>query len=135
VVEVVRPPRELGIGTGYVSVPESVSFPSVDRDENPRTAHALFYPPARPDRSGPHGELPPLLVMIHGGPTGPAVPSLSIGLQYWTRRGFAVVDVNYAGSAGFGRTYRDLLKGAWGVIDVADCIAAARWLAEQGRVD
>jgi dipeptidyl aminopeptidase/acylaminoacyl peptidase len=63
------------------------------------------------------------------------VPSLSIGLQYWTSRGFAVVDVNYGGSAGFGRTYRDLLKGAWGVVDVADCIAAGSWLAEQGRVD
>jgi dipeptidyl aminopeptidase/acylaminoacyl peptidase len=135
VVEVLRPPRELGIDTGYVSVPESVSFPSVDRDGNPRTSHALFYSSASPDRTGPDGELPPLLVVIHGGPTGAAVPSLSIGLQYWTSRGFAVVDVNYAGSSGFGRTYRDLLKGAWGVVDVADCIAAARWLAEQGRVD
>ncbi len=134
-VEVLRPPRELGIDTGYVSVPETVSFPSVDGDGNPRTAHALFYPPASPGRTGPDGELPPLLVVIHGGPTGAAVPSLSVGLQYWTSRGFAVVDVNYGGSTGFGRTYRDLLKGAWGVVDVADCIAAARWLAEQGRVD
>ncbi|MGH3718140.1 MAG: S9 family peptidase [Pseudonocardiaceae bacterium] len=134
-VEILRPPRELGIDTGYVSVPETVSFPSVDGDGNPRTAHALFYPPANPSHTGPDGELPPLLVVIHGGPTGMAVPSLSIGLQYWTSRGFAVVDVNYGGSAGFGRAYRELLKGAWGVVDVADCIAAARWLAEQGRVD
>jgi dipeptidyl aminopeptidase/acylaminoacyl peptidase len=97
--------------------------------------HALFYPPASPARTGPDGELPPLLVVIHGDPTGTAVPSLSVGLQYWTSRGFAVIDVNYGGSTGFGRTYRDLLKGAWGVVDVAECIAAARWLAEQGRVD
>jgi dipeptidyl aminopeptidase/acylaminoacyl peptidase len=95
----------------------------------------LFYTPANPGRTGPDGELPPLLVVIHGGPTGTALPSLSVGLQYWTSRGFAVIDVNYGGSTGFGRTYRDLLKGAWGVVDVADCIAAARWLAEQGRVD
>ncbi len=134
-IEVLRPPRELGIDTGYLSVPETVSFPSVDGDGNPRTAHALFYPPTSPDRTGPDGELPPLLVVIHGGPTGAAVPSLSVGLQYWTSRGFAVVDVNYGGSTGFGRAYRDLLKGVWGVVDVADCIAAARWLAEQGRVD
>ncbi len=134
-VEVLRPSRELGIDTGYVSVPETVSFPSIDGDGSPRTAHALFYPPASPVRTGPDGELPPLLVVIHGGPTGAAVPSLSVGLQYWTSRGFAVVDVNYGGSTGFGRTYRELLKGAWGVVDVVDCIAAARWLAEQGRVD
>ncbi|MBV8542214.1 MAG: S9 family peptidase [Pseudonocardiales bacterium] len=134
-VEVLRPPRELGIDTGYVSVPEAVSFPSVDGDGNPRTAHALFYPPVSPGRTGLDGELPPLLVVIHGGPTGAAVPSLSVGLQYWTSRGFAVVDVNYGGSTGFGRPYRDLLKGAWGVVDVADCIAAVRWLAGQGRVD
>jgi dipeptidyl aminopeptidase/acylaminoacyl peptidase len=73
--------------------------------------------------------------VIHGGPTSSAVPVLSVNVQYWTSRGFGVVDVNYGGSTGFGRAYRDLLKGAWGVVDVADCLAAARWLAEQGRVD
>jgi dipeptidyl aminopeptidase/acylaminoacyl peptidase len=133
--ETLRPPRDLGLDTGYLSVPEAISFPSVDGDGAPRTAHALFYPPANPEHEGPQGELPPLLVVIHGGPTSSAVPVLSVNVQYWTSRGFGVVDVNYGGSTGFGRAYRDLLKGAWGVVDVADCLAAARWLAEQGRVD
>ena len=133
--ETLRPPRDLGLDTGYLSVPEAVSFPSVDGAGAPRTAHALFYPPANPEHEGPQGELPPLLVVIHGGPTSSAVPVLSVNVQYWTSRGFGVVDVNYGGSTGFGRAYRDLLKGAWGVVDVADCLAAARWLAEQGRVD
>ena len=133
--ETLRPPRDLGLDTGYLSVPEAVSFPSVDGAGAPRTAHALFYPPANPEHEGPQGELPPLLVVIHGGPTSSAVPVLSVNVQYWTSRGFGVVDVNYGGSTGFGRAYRALLKGAWGVVDVADCLAAARWLAEQGRVD
>ncbi|MHA6793388.1 S9 family peptidase [Pseudonocardia bannensis] len=134
-VETLRAPRDIGVDRGYLSVPEPVSFPSVDGAGTPRTGHALFYPPTNPAYRGPDGELPPLLVVIHGGPTGSATPVLSVGTQYWTSRGFAVVDVNYAGSAGFGRAYRDLLKGAWGVVDVADCLAAARWLGEQGRVD
>jgi dipeptidyl aminopeptidase/acylaminoacyl peptidase len=133
--ETLRPPRDLGLDTGYLSVPEAVSFPSVDGQGAPRTAHALFYPPANPEHEGPQGELPPLLVVIHGGPTSSAVPVLSVNVQYWTSRGFGVVDVNYGGSTGFGRAYRDVLKGAWGIVDVADCLAAARWLAEQGRVD
>jgi dipeptidyl aminopeptidase/acylaminoacyl peptidase len=133
--ETLRPPRDLGLDTGYLSVPEAVSFPSVDGEGAPRTAHALFYPPANPEHEGPQGELPPLLVVIHGGPTSSAVPVLSVNVQYWTSRGFGVVDVNYGGSTGFGRAYRDVLKGAWGIVDVADCLAAARWLAEQGRVD
>jgi dipeptidyl aminopeptidase/acylaminoacyl peptidase len=134
-LEVLRPPRELGIGPSMLSVPEHVSFPSVDAAGAPRTAHALFYPPINEQYSGPDGELPPLLVVIHGGPTAAAVPVLSLGLQYWTSRGFAVVDVNYGGSTGYGRAYREQLLGEWGVIDVADCIAAVTWLAERGRVD
>lgn len=126
----VRAPRALNLDLAWVSVPEPVSFPSGER-----TAHALFYPPANPDRTGPEGTLPPLIVMIHGGPTSNAVPVFSLDVQFWTTRGFAVVDVNYGGSSGFGRAYRDQLLGEWGVVDVADCLAAARWLAEQGRVD
>ncbi|MFD6162293.1 S9 family peptidase [Nocardia sp. NPDC060256] len=134
-VEPLRPPRELGLDPASLSVPEPISFPSTDRTGAPRTAHALFYPPASNQYGGPAGELPPLLVIIHGGPTASALPTLSLGTQYWTSRGFAVVDVNYGGSTGYGRDYRDLLKDAWGIVDVADCVAAASWLGEHGRVD
>jgi dipeptidyl aminopeptidase/acylaminoacyl peptidase len=134
-VRTLRPPRDLRIDRGYLSVPEPISFGSVDAEGATRTAHALFYPPANPDRTGPEGELPPLLVMIHGGPTAAASTVLSLGVQYWTSRGFAVVDVDYGGSTGYGRDYREQLLGQWGVIDVADCLAAAAWLGKQGRVD
>ncbi|WP_181781936.1 dipeptidyl-peptidase 5 [Pseudonocardia pini] len=134
-VETLQAPRDLGIDDGYLSVPEAVSFPSVDPAGLPRTAHGLFYPPANPAVAGPAGELPPLLVVIHGGPTAAALPVLSVAVQYWTSRGFGVVDVNYGGSTGFGRAYREQLKGAWGIVDVADCLAAARHLAVTGRVD
>jgi dipeptidyl aminopeptidase/acylaminoacyl peptidase len=131
VVETLRPPRDLGVDAGFVSVPEHVAFPSAEG----RTAYALFYPPAHPDLTGPEGELPPLIVEIHGGPTAAAEPVFSTAVQYWTSRGFAVVDVNYGGSTGYGRAFREELLGQWGVVDVADCQAAARYLARMGRVD
>ncbi|WP_219418069.1 S9 family peptidase [Pseudonocardia nigra] len=134
-VEKLRPPRDLGVDVASLSVPEPITFPSVDGAGERRTAHALFYPPTNAEHEGPDGELPPLLVVIHGGPTSAAVPALSVSVQYWTSRGFAVVDVDYGGSTGYGRAYREQLLGQWGVIDVADCLAAAAWLAEQGRVD
>ena len=130
----VRPARDLadlGVEPGYVSAPEPVAFPS----GRGRTAYGLFYAPANPACAPPERELPPLLTVIHGGPTAMADPVLRVSLQYWTSRGFAVIDVNHAGSTGYGRAYRDALHGEWGVADVEDCIAAARWLAEQGRVD
>jgi dipeptidyl aminopeptidase/acylaminoacyl peptidase len=130
-LEVLRPPRDLDLPDGIISVPEPIDFPTAGGE----TAHGLFSPPANPSFVGPPGQLPPLLVMIHGGPTGSAVPALRLPVQYWTSRGFAVVDVNYRGSTGFGRAYRNLLRGAWGVADVEDCEAAARWLAAEGRVD
>ena len=129
-----RPPRDLGLDPATISVPEPITFSSVDGGGAPRTAHALVYPPSGAHRA-PDGELPPLLVVIHGGPTGAAVPVLAVGLQYWTSRGFTVVDVDYGGSSGYGRAYRKQLAGAWGVVDVADCLAAARALADAGRVD
>ncbi|WP_232662564.1 S9 family peptidase [Pseudonocardia sp. TRM90224] len=134
-VTTLRPPRDLRVDPGYVSVPEHVSFPSVDGQGAQRTAHALVYAPANPDRTGPEGELPPLIVMIHGGPTAAASSAFSVAVQYWTSRGFAVADVNYGGSTGYGRAYREQLRGNWGVVDVADCMAAASWLARRGRVD
>jgi dipeptidyl aminopeptidase/acylaminoacyl peptidase len=129
--EVLRPPRDLGLDPAWFSVPEPISFPT----SGGRTAHALFYPPTNPEAAGPAGEAPPLLVLIHGGPTVAARPMLQLRTQYWTSRGFAVVDVNYGGSTGYGRTYRNQLRDAWGVVDLDDCEAAARWLGEQGRVD
>jgi dipeptidyl aminopeptidase/acylaminoacyl peptidase len=133
-VTTLRAPRDLGLDPATISVPEPMTFGSVDGGGAPREAHALFYPPTGA-HEGPDGELPPLLVVIHGGPTGAAVPVLAVGLQYWTSRGFGVVDVNYGGSTGYGRAYREQLQGAWGIVDVADCLAAARALADAGRVD
>ena len=129
--EVLRPPRELDLPAGLVAVPEPIDFPTAGG----AVAHGLYYPPTNPGFVGPPGQLPPLLVMIHGGPTAAAIPALRLSVQYWTSRGFAVVDVNYRGSTGFGRTYRNLLRDSWGVADVEDCEAAARWLAAHGRVD
>ncbi|OZM81085.1 S9 family peptidase [Pseudonocardia sp. MH-G8] len=135
VVETLRAPRDLGLDPAGISQPEHLTFDSVDGSGAPRKAHAQFYPPASNDSTGPEDERPPLLVQIHGGPTGSATPVLSTSVQYWTSRGVAVVDVDYGGSTGYGRAYRQELLGEWGVIDVADCLAAARHLAEQGRVD
>jgi dipeptidyl aminopeptidase/acylaminoacyl peptidase len=129
--EIVRPPRDLGIDPSWISVPETIDFPT----SGGRTAHALYYPPTNPESAPPPGEAPPLLVMIHGGPTGAARPMLQVETQYWTSRGFGVVDVNYGGSTGYGRAYRDQLTGQWGVVDLDDCEAAARALADAGRVD
>ncbi len=131
VIDVVRPPRDLGLSPEQISLPESISFPSAGG----RTAHALYYPPTNPAHVGPDGERPPLLVDIHGGPTSAARSQFQLGVQFWTSRGFAVVDVNYGGSTGYGREYRELLNGQWGVVDVEDCVAAATFLAERGDVD
>jgi dipeptidyl aminopeptidase/acylaminoacyl peptidase len=114
----------------YVSEPRPIAFPS-----HGRVAHALFYPPHNEDHEPPEGEQPPLLVHSHGGPTAQAEPALDLKAQYWTSRGFAVVDVNYGGSTGYGREYRELLRGQWGVVDVQDCTEAALHLAREGEVD
>jgi dipeptidyl aminopeptidase/acylaminoacyl peptidase len=114
-----------------VSVAVPIEFPST----SDRTAYAFYYPPANPVFRGPPDELPPLLTLVHGGPTTQATPAYSPSVQYWTSRGFAVVDVNYGGSSGFGRAYRRQLEGNWGVVDVADVIAAAQYLSRTGRVD
>ena len=100
-----------------------------------RTVHALVYPPANPDVTAPAGELPPYLVRVHGGPTSQAVPLLDIEKAYFTSRGIGIVDVNYGGSTGYGRRYRERLRRQWGVVDVEDAIAAARALADAGEAD
>ena len=123
--------REIKIGEAYFSIGRDIEFPT----DGGLTAHGFFYPPTNPDFTGPSDELPPLLVMSHGGPTGATSATLRYGIQYWTTRGFAVLDVNYGGSTGYGRAYRERLKDQWGIVDVADCINGARYLVNQGLVD
>jgi dipeptidyl aminopeptidase/acylaminoacyl peptidase len=115
----------------YLSHVDAVQFPTSGGD----LAHGLFYTPRNADHHGPADDKPPLLVKCHGGPTSAASSALSLGTQYWTSRGIAVLDVNYRGSSGFGRAYRDKLRGNWGVVDVDDCVNGARFLAERGLVD
>jgi dipeptidyl aminopeptidase/acylaminoacyl peptidase len=129
--EVLRRSSTLEIEAAYLSTPRAVEFPT----EDGRTAHGFFYPPKNRDYSAPDGERPPLLVESHGGPTAAAATALSLGIQYWTSRGIAVLDVNYGGSTGFGRAYRERLKDKWGMIDVDDCANGARYLVGQGEVD
>lgn len=130
---VIRPARPLPVDRSWFSPGQPISFAS--GPDASRTAHALYYPPTNPEVDTPEGTAPPLLVLIHGGPTAMARARLDLAKQYWTTRGFAVVDVNYGGSTGFGRPYRRLLDGSWGIVDVEDCIAAAEHLAERGLAD
>jgi dipeptidyl aminopeptidase/acylaminoacyl peptidase len=130
-LKVLRRSRQVELEPGYFSTPRPLEFPT----ENGETAHAIFYPPQNRDYVGRENEKPPLLVMSHGGPTSAASTSLQYSVQYWTSRGLAVLDVNYRGSSGYGRAYRELLKGGWGIVDVDDCVNGARYLAETGQVD
>jgi dipeptidyl aminopeptidase/acylaminoacyl peptidase len=133
-VQEIEPARDLGllgVGVDFISTPQEVEFPSADG----RSSYAIVYEPANPGFVAPDGELPPLLVDVHGGPTAAAAAELDVDIQYWTSRGFVVACVNYGGSTGYGRQYRELLNGAWGLVDVEDSISLARWLADQGRVD
>lgn len=114
-----------------ISRPVPVTLPVGDGE----TAHGFFYPPQNAAYLGHAEARPPLIVKSHGGPTGQTSAAFNVKIQYWTSRGFAVLDVNYRGSTGFGRAYRRRLNGEWGVLDVEDCAAGARWLAEQGWVD
>jgi dipeptidyl aminopeptidase/acylaminoacyl peptidase len=130
-VETLSAPRDLGLDPVWLSVPEHIEFPGGDG----RATYASFYRPTNPTTQPVEAELPPLMVVLHGGPTSNTVTTLSLARQFWTSRGFAVVDVDYGGSTGYGRAYRNRLRGQWGVVDVADCVAAARWLVGQGWVD
>ncbi|MEP7303068.1 MAG: prolyl oligopeptidase family serine peptidase [Caldimonas sp.] len=128
---VVRRSTETVPDPAGLSIAEAIEFPS----EGGRTAHAFFYAPSNAGFTGEPGTRPPLLVISHGGPTGVAGASLGPRLQYWTQRGFAVVDVNYGGSSGYGRAYRERLDGAWGIVDVDDVVHGARFLVARGDVD
>lgn len=129
--DIIRRSSEIDLTTADIAVPEALHYPSSDGD----TAHAYYYPPNHRACDAAPDEKPPLLVMSHGGPTAATAPVLSLKVQFWTSRGFAVLDVNYRGSTGYGRAYRDKLKGGWGIVDVEDCVAGARFLVERGDVD
>ncbi len=119
------------LGDALLSIPKAIRYPSA----HGRHAHAFFYAPHNAAFAAPERERPPLMVIIHGGPSSATVSTLRLAVQYWTSRGFAVLDVNYGGSTGFGRAYREQLSRQWGIVDVEDCVAGARYLAEQGWVD
>ena len=120
----------LPVDPGYLARPEPIAFAS-----GGATAHAFYYPPTNPDYAAPAGERPPLIVKSHGGPTGSTSSELRLANQFWTSRGFALCDVNYGGSTGYGRPYRERLNGRWGEVDVEDCLNAARFLVADGKAD
>jgi dipeptidyl aminopeptidase/acylaminoacyl peptidase len=130
-IEVLRKSSDSALDLEYISTAQTIEFPT----ESDRTAYAFYYPPKNPEYSPPGGEVPPLLVYCHGGPTGATSTALDLSVQFWTSRGFAVLDVNYGGSTGYGRAYRERLSGQWGVVDVDDCINGARFLVGKNVVD
>jgi dipeptidyl aminopeptidase/acylaminoacyl peptidase len=129
--KILKQSSNLHIDTGYLTQPQQIEFPT----SNGKTAFAWYYPPKNKDFCAPEGELPPLLVKSHGGPTAATSASYNLRIQYWTSRGFAFVDVNYGGSTGYGRDYRQRLNKNWGIVDVEDCINVAKYLVQQGQVD
>jgi dipeptidyl aminopeptidase/acylaminoacyl peptidase len=129
--EEVRAAAEESVDGGCVSIPRAIEFPTSGGE----TANGFYYPPTNAEFEAPEGELPPLIVQSHGGPTSHATPALDREFLFWTSRGFGVVDVNYRGSSGYGRPYRQRLRGGWGVLDTDDCIAASRHLADSGEAD
>jgi dipeptidyl aminopeptidase/acylaminoacyl peptidase len=130
-LEVLRRSRESAVDSSYISQPRGIEFPT----EHGLTAHGYFYPPRNRDYAAPANEKPPLLVISHGGPTSSTSGALKYSIQYWTSRGIAVLDVNYGGSSGYGRAYRQRLNGNWGIVDLDDCVHGALYLAERGEVD
>ncbi|MEH2290526.1 alpha/beta hydrolase family protein [Nostoc sp.] len=130
-LEVLRRSSDVTIDPGYLSLPQPIEYPTADG----QTAYAIFYPPQNRDYTAPETEKPPVIVKSHGGPTAAASSDLSFEIQYWTSRGIAVLDVNYGGSTGYGREYRQRLDGQWGIVDVDDCVFAALYLVNQGIVD
>jgi dipeptidyl aminopeptidase/acylaminoacyl peptidase len=130
-LEVLRRSRETAVDAGYLAEPQAIEFPTGDA----LTAHGYFYPPRNRDYAASANEKPPLLVLSHGGPTSSSSASLKYAIQYWTSRGIAVLDVNYGGSSGYGRAYRERLNCNWGIVDVDDCINGARYLVEIGAAD
>jgi dipeptidyl aminopeptidase/acylaminoacyl peptidase len=129
--KVLRRSSSITIDQAYISIARHIEFPT----EHELTAFAYYYEPCNANYQAPQGELPPLLVISHGGPTASTSNTLSLQIQFWTSRGFAVLDVDYGGSTGYGREYRERLRGQWGVVDVNDCINGAKYLVSRGLVD
>lgn len=133
--KVLESSADLGIPTSLYSKAEHISFPRVYGNNKDGLGHALYLPPKNPEYEAPEGAVPPLVVHLHGGPTAHEAPGLSLRSQYWTSRGYAFADVNYAGSSGYGRAYRDRLNGQWGIADVADAASCVAHLVSTSRVD
>jgi len=129
--EVVRWSNNIEVAAGYISQPETIEFPT----EGGLTAYGFFYRPMNANYQAPDNERPPLLVLSHGGPTSASTTVKSLSIQYWTTRGIGVLDVNYGGSTGLGRAYRDRLKTQWGIVDVNDCVNGAQYLVTRGDAD
>jgi dipeptidyl aminopeptidase/acylaminoacyl peptidase len=130
-IDELRRSSNMEVDAGYLSEPEVIEFPT----ENGRTAYGFYYAPRNKDYTAPADDRPPLLVKSHGGPTAATSASFNPAIQYWTSRGFAILDVNYGGSTGYGREYRERLKGNWGIVDVDDCVNGAQYLVQKGLVD
>jgi len=130
-MRVLKSSSSVSVDSEDLSIPEAVEYPTTHN----RTAHALYYAPKSKNYAGPADAKPPLLVISHGGPTSAASSSLKLSIQYWTNRGFAVADVDYGGSSGYGRAYRERLNGLWGIVDVEDCVAVVQYLAARGDID
>jgi dipeptidyl aminopeptidase/acylaminoacyl peptidase len=130
-INVLRQSTDFSIEDKFISVPTAIEYPTQDG----HTAHAFYYPPHNADFQAPASERPPLMVKSHGGPTSAASTAFNLMIQYWTSRGFAILDVNYGGSSGYGRAYRKRLNGEWGIVDVDDCVSAVQYLIGQGKAD
>ncbi len=126
---------DMRLPRGMLSIPQHISFLQTDGDFREHLSHAVFLPPTNPNFKATPGTLPPLVVYLHGGPTSHVTTGLSMSAQYWTSRGYAHVSVNYAGSTSYGRAYRDLLNGRWGVLDVADVAGCVSYLSKTGQID
>ncbi|MEC7837227.1 MAG: S9 family peptidase [Chloroflexota bacterium] len=130
-IKTIKESSKLEIDSEEISIPEEITFTTTEN----ATAYGYFYKPKNKKYQSHSGEKPPVLVISHGGPTSATSNALNLSIQYWTNRGIAVVDVNYRGSTGYGKKFRDLLKGNWGIYDTEDCIAAVDYLSEKGLVD
>ncbi|RDW63957.1 putative dipeptidyl peptidase IV [Coleophoma crateriformis] len=138
-LKIIKSSMDIALSDAYFSEAQHISFPRVYGNDKTGTSHCLFTPPKNPEFEGLPGTLPPLIVSLHGGPTSHVAPGLALEIQYWTSRGYAWVDINYTGSSGYGRAYRDALNGKWGVADTDDsasCVShlISAWLVDGSRI-